>query len=77
MDERRFEFAFEGLRYWDLLRQGMTVTANAINETTTVLNGGASAPLTITFNATTKGLSQIPYNQITLSNNKLVQNPGW
>jgi hypothetical protein len=25
----------------------------------------------------TKGLSQIPYNQITLANGTLEQNPGW
>ena len=77
MNERRLEFAFEGIRYWDLLRQGMTTTANAINETATVKNGGVDATVTITFNPTTKGLSQIPENQITLSNGTLVQNPGW
>lgn len=77
MDERRLEFAFEGIRYWDLLRQGMTVTANAINETATVKNGGVSTSVNITFNPTTKGLSQIPDAQITLSNNVLIQNPGW
>lgn len=77
MNERRLEFAGEGIRYWDLLRQGMTATADAINETATVKNGGVDATVTITFNPTTKGLSQIPNNQITLSNGTLVQNPGW
>jgi hypothetical protein len=77
MNERRLEFAGEGIRYWDLLRQGMTVTANAINETATVENGGVSATVNITFNTATQGLSQIPNNQITLSNGTLVQNQGW
>lgn len=78
MNERRLEFAFEGIRYWDLLRQGLDVAAQAINETgVTVLNAGNPETKTIVFNTTTKGLQQIPYNQITLSDNVLKQNPGW
>lgn len=79
MEERRLEFAFEGIRYWDLLRQGVDVAAAAIAETTTVLNGGVEANKTINAaNITTKmGLQQIPNNQITLSNGMLEQNTGW
>ncbi|POY37464.1 RagB/SusD family nutrient uptake outer membrane protein [Solitalea longa] len=79
MKERRFEFVGEGLRYWDLLRQGVSVAAGTIAETTTVLNGGVSTAKTISaanFN-TTKGLQQIPNTQITLSNGVLKQNAGW
>ena len=79
MNERRFEFAGEGIRYWDLLRQGISTAASAIAETTTVENGGVSTTKTIlAANVTkTKVLSQIPNSQITLSNGVLKQNAGW
>ena len=79
MTERRLEFCFEGLRHYDLLRQGIDVAAEAIATSQTVLNGGSSASITIlASNVKEKnGLCQIPNNQITLSNNVLEQNPGW
>jgi starch-binding outer membrane protein, SusD/RagB family len=79
MKERRLEFAFEGIRYWDLLRQGVGVTAATIGETVSVLNGGVPATKTISASKIeqTQGLQQIPNTQITLSNNKLIQNTGW
>lgn len=79
MNERRLEFAFEGVRYYDLLRQGINVAANAIAGTTNVTNGGLSGSVTIkASNIIEKnGLCQIPNNQITRSNNVLKQNKGW
>ncbi|MBC3539915.1 RagB/SusD family nutrient uptake outer membrane protein [Rufibacter sediminis] len=79
MNERRLEFAGEGIRYFDLLRQGINVAAAAIAETTTVENGGTAVSKTIAADKVvqTKGLQQIPYNQITLSGGTLKQNPGW
>ncbi|WP_442588057.1 RagB/SusD family nutrient uptake outer membrane protein [Pedobacter sp. AW31-3R] len=79
MEERRLEFAFEGLRYYDLLRQGINTAAQTIAQTTTVLNGGVSTTKTISASniISTKGLQQIPNTQITLSNNTLKQNAGW
>jgi starch-binding outer membrane protein, SusD/RagB family len=79
MNERRLEFAFEGIRYWDLLRQGVSVAAATIAETTTVLNGGAEVTKIIseTKILETKGLQQIPNSEITLSNGTLKQNLGW
>ncbi|WP_300600786.1 RagB/SusD family nutrient uptake outer membrane protein [Niabella sp.] len=79
MAERRLEFAGEGIRYWDLLRQGVDAAASTIAETTTLLNGGAPATVTIAADniKATKGLSQIPNNQISLSNGVLKQNAGW
>ncbi|MBF9254024.1 RagB/SusD family nutrient uptake outer membrane protein [Pontibacter sp. 172403-2] len=79
LEERRLEFAFEGLRYWDLLRQGVEVAAAEIAESTTVENGGTTVPKTIVANniIQTRGLQQIPYTQITLSDGVLQQNPGW
>jgi starch-binding outer membrane protein, SusD/RagB family len=79
MNERRLEFAGEGIRYWDLLRQGINVAASAIAETVTLENGGVATVKTISASkiTETKGLSQIPYSQITLSNGTLKQNAGW
>jgi hypothetical protein len=79
MAERRLEFALEGLRYWDLLRQGIDVAADVLAESVTVLNGGAESTKVIakTNVLATRGFQMIPYNQITLSDNVLKQNPGW
>lgn len=79
MQERRFEFVGEGIRYWDLLRQGLTVAGAAVAENTTVLNGDISTPKVILASnlQQTKGLLQIPKNQIDLSNGVLKQNEGW
>jgi starch-binding outer membrane protein, SusD/RagB family len=79
MNERRLEFAYEGIRFFDLLRQGVDVAATTIGETTTVLNGGVSTTKTISSSkiTLTEGLQQIPNSQITLSDNVLKQNEGW
>jgi hypothetical protein len=79
MNERRLEFAGEGIRYWDLLRQGINVAASAIAETVTLQNGGVNTTKTISASRVTetKGLAQIPNSQITLSNGVLKQNAGW
>lgn len=79
MEERRFEFAFEGIRYWDLLRQGLSVAASTIAQTQAVLTGGNDDQVVITADNITKtrGFMQIPNTQITLSNNVLKQNAGW
>jgi len=80
MTERRFEFAFEGIRYWDLLRTGLDNAANAIATTAqTVKSGGVADHITYDVNQikATKGFMQIPSTQITLSNGVLKQNAGW
>jgi starch-binding outer membrane protein, SusD/RagB family len=79
MTERRLEFAGEGIRYWDLLRQGISTAASTIAESVTLQNGGTNTAKTILASkiTETKGLSQIPNSQITLSNNVLKQNTGW
>ncbi len=77
--ERKFEFAFEGIRYWDLLRQGLDVAANSLVLTENVLSGTAPDQVIVSrenFMAT-KGFMQIPSNQITRSSGLLVQNEGW
>lgn len=79
MKERRLEFAFEGIRYYDLLRQGIDVAANTIATSQSVLTGGQAANVTIKAEniKAKKGLCQIPNNEITLSNYVLKQNDGW
>lgn len=83
-DERARELAFEGIRYWDLLRYGKdgSYAAQQIAEMqdgVSVYNGGVKA--TTTFDVadftSKKGLMQIPNSEITLSGNVLTQNAGW
>ena len=80
-EERRLEFAFEGLRYWDLLRYdpSLQYAANKVAFSGTVETGAAEVSKIIDGNnlVKTRGLFQIPNNQITLSNGVLTQNPGW
>ena len=78
--ERKFEFAFEGINYWDLLRQGVDYAAQQIAvSNVSVMSGGVEDHVTIKADniVAKRGLSQIPYNQIVLSNNVLKQNAGW
>lgn len=80
LQERRLEFAFESINYWDLLRQGVDYAAEKLALSgTPVFSGGTPDVVTIQAERirTTKGLSQIPNNQITLSNGVLKQNAGW
>ena len=80
MEERRLEFAFEGIRYWDLLRQGVNVAAQAIVASgEKVLNGGQEGIVSFKAeNITSKrGFQQIPLTQIQRSNGVLKQNAGW
>ena len=80
LEERRLEFAFEGIRYWDLLRQGVDVAAQAIAASgEAVTTGGSDDAVSIeAANITSKrGFCQIPLTQIQLSNNVLTQNQGW
>lgn len=79
MAERRAEFAFEGHRYWDLLRQGVNEAAQTIATSVTVQNGGVETQKIIKAEniVKTKGFQQIPQDQITQSNNLLKQNAGW
>lgn len=81
--ERKHEFAFEGVRYWDLLRYDHTLdyAANAIAFSGKVINGagdkGSNKVIDGNRFKATKGLSQIPNTQISLSNGVLKQNEGW
>ncbi len=79
--QRRFEFVGEGIRYWDMLRYdaGLDYAANAVSITTTLKSGNVDDNVVIDGAKlkATKGLQQIPSNEITLSGGVLTQNPGW
>ncbi len=80
MEERALELAFEGIRYWDLLRQGVGTLADAVCASAgTVQNAGIEASVSYKRDKIIEknGLFQIPSNQIILSNYTLKQNPGW
>jgi len=80
--ERQLEFVGEGIRYWDLLRQGLNTAASTIANNTTLsyLKDGTTPPTAAQLQANiiaTRGFQQIPNDQITLSSGVLVQNAGW
>jgi hypothetical protein len=71
INERRLEFALEGQRYFDLIRQGVNVAKAAIN------NVSADPQFNVTFRSETLGWFPLPQSQIILSNGAMSQNPGW
>lgn len=75
--ERRYELAFEGVRYYDLLRWGDA--EKEINKIVNVPARTMNVPITVTvkFRPETGGFLPIPENEILLSNGVLEQNPGW
>jgi hypothetical protein len=81
--ERRHELAFEGLRYFDLIRWGDCKKAFDALGTIKVADGAfdddGSYPddYAVTGWTEDKKFVQIPESQIRLSNGILTQNPGW
>jgi len=77
--ERLYELAFEGLRWFDLVRWGDVEKAdkNFFATPCNVMNSGVAAVYTNTYRAETKGLVPIPESEIRLSNGVYEQNPGW
>lgn len=73
--ERLHEFAFEGLRWFDLLRWGDV--ESAFNYSLNVNNSGSPATYQVNYRPETKGLVPIPESEIRLSNGAYEQNPGW
>lgn len=79
LDERRMELAFEGLRFDDLVRNGVFVsTMNNLKEYKFTCNDGTpSDPILINYNATLeKQLCPIPQNERDRNSN-INQNPGY
>ena len=75
--ERRHELAFEGVRYYDLLRWHDAEKAFSAISNIPVVSGGKQTTYSVTFNPETKGFLPIPESQILLSEGVLEQNPGW
>lgn len=89
--ERRYELAFEGIRYFDLLRwygkeAGAVIKQNETGatiynmNTRTTINQDRGANYFETIDArvrNTGGFLMIPQDQIDLSEGVLTQNPGW
>lgn len=77
--ERHREFMGEGVRYWDLLRQGVDYAANEIAGTWNVKSGNKDDVVVISADniRTKRGLCRIPDNQIVLSGGVYTQNQGW
>ncbi|NCC09518.1 MAG: RagB/SusD family nutrient uptake outer membrane protein [Bacteroidia bacterium] len=79
--ERHWELAFEGLRYYDLLRWGIAGEVLSQQNGVKVLNNMAETVMDMSDITQrleiTKGLMPLPKNQIDLSGGVLVQNPGW
>jgi len=83
-NERRVELAFEGVRYYDLLRwagKSNLAEVEAIlesqNGVATINNGVMGIKKGVDFRPETGGFLQIPNQEIQLSEGILVQNPGW
>jgi len=74
-EERLHEFAFEGLRWFDLVRWGDV--NNAYGDVIDVSNSGVDAKYSVTYRPETKGLVSVPETEIRLSNGVYEQNPGW
>ena len=74
-EERMHEFAFEGLRWLDLIRWGDVNTA--FDDVIDVNNSGSPAKYSVTYRPETKGLVPIPETEVRLSNGVYEQNPGW
>jgi len=73
--ERLHEFAFEGLRWFDLVRWGDVDTA--FGGTINVRNSGIDATYSVNYRTETKGLVPVPETEIRLAGGIYEQNPGW
>lgn len=78
LHERRLELSLEGLRYYDLLRQGLAVASAELTHSERGPNyEGDQQLFEVSFNPATKGFLPIPQTEIDLSGNTLVQNDGY
>jgi len=77
-NERLHEFAFEGLRWFDLVRWGDVESENNYyKEDITVNNSGSEENYHVEYRPETKGLLPLPESEVRLSNGVYEQNPGW
>jgi hypothetical protein len=78
-NERRMEFALEGIRYMDVIRRGMTYATQelTVNGERGPLYEGDQVLFDRTFRTETRGFLPIPQNEIDLSEGRLKQNAGY
>lgn len=78
LKERRLELSLEGIRYYDLLRRGLTYASQELTHSEYGPNYEGDAELfEVTFNSATKGFLPIPQTEIDLSGGTLVPNDGY
>ena len=77
--ERRFELAFEGVQFYDLLRWHDADRVLNENQKDIVIYRSRTETVTktITYRPETNGFLQIPLSEIELSKGVLTANPGW
>ena len=80
--ERKYELAFEAIRWFDLLRWGDVGNDNSNNyygasKKIKVFNNTIESDYSVEFRPETKGLVKFPENEILLSGGVYEQNPGW
>lgn len=83
-NERRWEFAFEGLRYYDLLRYGLDYAGAALDKKNgvSIKNANEDGHKDVGSNIASRvkatgGFMPIPQEEISLSNGVLKQTQGW
>ena len=76
-NERLWEFAFEGVRWFDLVRWGVTGVPNFWGRPVQVLTVHEPVMHTNNFRPETRGLLLIPPIEVTLADGIYTQNPGW
>lgn len=78
-NERRMEFALEGIRYMDVIRRGMTYAEQEL--TVVGVRGpnyvGDQQIFDVTFDPATRGFLPVPQNEIDLSQGRFQQNAGY
>lgn len=78
LKERRLELSLEGIRYFDVLRQGLSVAQEELSlDIRGPLYTDDQVVYTVTFNNATKGLLPIPQTEIDLSAGTFQQNAGY
>ncbi|MEA1878200.1 MAG: RagB/SusD family nutrient uptake outer membrane protein [Bacteroidota bacterium] len=79
LNERRLELSLEGIRYFDVLRQGMSVAERelSVSDVRGPNYEGDQQLFDVNFNSASKGFLPIPQNEIDLSAGTFVQNEGY
>ncbi len=79
LNERRMELALEGLRYFDVIRNGMNYASQELNMSGNIGPDyeGDDQIFNVTFDAATRGFLPIPQAEIDLSGGVFNQNDGY